>query len=322
MEVRKMKRQKLNIGDKIYFALGFTNPIDVKRELVKLSKQGLLRGVKVEDYREVYDYLETRRRKNIELHESTNKLSMSEIKQMKENFVKALSTAIDNKQFGHYGELQVSEQIKYDILKWLNIRARDGFREITDFDRKNRGYFIVFNILLLDHERKLAILQGFQYLQWRSKEFSTMRKNYYIVGLTEENRTFTHFITGQLAWKLQSLWKNNDKDWFKQFLKWAFNLKDDKIADSLILQGDVAVYPCKRPKGQHVSKEIIEINKSHYIKGDLVDYGNNVFEVRNNIAYLVHARQQHNTKIIQPGVYAFAVMREAKFWDFSGQIKD
>lgn len=311
-------KEKLNIGGKIeYHKFSSINTIAI--EMRKLLKEGKLK-VKITDAKKVRDYL-LNRIKQRELRLKQCPFRCQTFKELKSNFIKALSEPLVEQElnFGIYSELEIDYKRKKAILDFLNFRAGGGFRERENFDLKNRGDFVKFNILLLDTERKLAVIQGFQYLQWKSKEHSTSRKNYYLVGLTEEGRAFTHVLTGQIAWKLQDLWRSG-QNWYEAFLKWAFGFK---TTENLIIQGDVALCPVKPQPLKFESVTEFKINGSHVIFGLLeVDRSKQIVKVTHDRAYLVHLRNQHETKTLQVGYYKYSVMKEGSLWNFSKAIRD
>lgn len=323
----KMKQEKSNIG----IALDIQ---DITKNQIRLAisdakKNNLPIKVKVKDYQKVYEYLlnrERRRENRVVALKALSKPLLESVIKLRKRFVEALSSPVPSEYHRDFGYLISNEAISKcnDIINYLNFRAPGQFEEYVDFDEKRRGGYVKFNLLLLDHEKKLAIIQGRQYLQWKSVEHSTSRHNYYLVGLTEEGRTFTHPIPGQIAWRLVELWDRN-KDWYDAFLRWAFKVDD---SSRIIRQGDVALIELKKkPVGLNwTSQNKVKINNSHEIHGDVMFAQNGekhyIIVPNDSIVTLVHLRNQHATIQIKPGIYRIGIARSAALWDFSGRVVD
>ncbi len=238
-----------------------------------------------------------------------------EYKKLKEDFILALTKDFEKNESNIIPkdkfEIKIAQWRKNAILNMLFFLSRIGrgnfVEEYTDFDEKNRGSFLRYNIIGLNPAEKLAILQVFWYAQWKSKEYSTKRKNYYIIGITEKKRVFTHPISGHHAWRIVQYY-----EWQPVINRLLFGDED------VIRQGEVGFIPVKKKGMEKVINEKGEEKEerfgSHVVKGKFYDDF-----VLNPVA--IHLRNQHDTLYLQ-GIFRVVKAKEKPEWDFSQRVRD
>ncbi|MEM7828156.1 MAG: hypothetical protein QW561_02315 [Candidatus Aenigmatarchaeota archaeon] len=140
---------------------------------------------KVKEVREV--------RKRLHYPPSPNKTEI--FKKLKSRAIRALTEPLESSETEWDDYSLKVKNFRWDLLEFLTCDIFEDFLkekgkwlepEMEVFDRKNRGWFRKYNFYFINPERKAAILQEFIYKQWKSKEYSTSRKSYYLIYLKDK----------------------------------------------------------------------------------------------------------------------------------------
>ncbi|MCS7232471.1 MAG: hypothetical protein RMJ67_10130, partial [Elusimicrobiota bacterium] len=157
-----------------------------------------------------------------------------------------------------------------------------------------------------------------QYLQWKSYKYSTERVNWFILGFTEENRTFLKNIKNMKKSTMRRIIFSENTDEAKKIV-WKF-LTGHSISRRDILQGDLLLKYRKNINGEieKIGEEEKEYKlRNHIVRGKFIVEGDVIY-VKD--ACLIH--HQHNVKYIPEGVYQAIFQRDFYLWNFSRIIKD
>jgi len=237
-----------------------------------------------------------------------------EVKRKKKMFLLALSEPIseNERNWKGYGMGGWRENAIKEWLFYLTEKGRANFREWDSFDKKNRGSFCKINLLAVDTENQMALIQVFWYAQWKSKEHSTSRKNYYIVGLTETKRTFTHSISGQLAWSIVKLFRKG-KSFKDKFEKWAFGKKIEYH------QGEIGFVKIRKLKElESLKSNRIVIGRHIIVADEVYKHGKDII-VRN---FSIFHNQHYPIEVKDNEFYKVVVAKREKEWKFSERVGD
>lgn len=193
------------------------------------------------------------------------------------------------------------------------IRNFHNFENYENFDKKHRGYFLQHNILATGGG--YFLLQQFWYAQWRSKEYSTCRKNYFICGWNEKTKYFfSHSIPGQVAWNSIKYHRQGKTKWWEYIFNYIFDNKLDKI---IYRQGEIGLIKAKNVEGERIGEKV-EI-QNHIIIADEI-YKNESYFVRGK-GKIIHKFGRHEDIVFEDGIYKIIVAKETDIWDF-GRKKD
>lgn len=116
-------------------------------------------------------------------------------KELKSRAIRALTEPLESSETEWDDYSLKVRSFRWELLGFLTCSIFKNFLkdkgqwlepEKKVFDRKNRGWFRKYNFYFINPERKAVILQEFIYKQWKSKEYSTSRKSYYLIYLQDK----------------------------------------------------------------------------------------------------------------------------------------
>ncbi len=305
------------------------------REQEVIQKYSQLLGLQEEEIIEIIKK-KIQREKNKNNNNAHNGFNAQLFWQLKRNFILALSQKLDEARvpsdddlFGRYYPTKIRIWREKAILDMLFYLSEIGRGKFTPDLR--------YNILEVNPEEKLAILQVIYYGQmWNGK--TIVRKNYYLLGLTEKNRIFTHSITGKQAW---SILRHNscDHEWQPIINKLLFGVK------RVIRQGEIGFIPESPLMRDYMAKVVNEKGKeeerrygSHLVKGKFYFkyiekpkrrkkfFHRELLSDKYYITYVldpiaIHERNQHDPLHLK-GVFKLVKAYKAREWDFSEGVRD
>lgn len=86
------------------------------------------------------------------------------------------------------------EFVKDFFIKYIQERINKDFYEYNEFDRKGRGGFKKINLIAYNLASRSFIFEIVEYLQWKSKEHSTLRRNYILFEVYSYKDIYFHYL--------------------------------------------------------------------------------------------------------------------------------
>lgn len=196
------------------------------------------------------------------------------------------------------------------------VEKAGAFTRGIESDKKQRGSAINVDLYGFDAEQGLAVIQVRE-ATFRPGRYTRVRKDYYLIGMTESGATFAHPVEtparsrkalespeATVAYVLAKIWDCRPQD----------------LGD-IERQGDVAFVPVtKIPEGAVPVATPVTIRDTHILTGDVWTYGGAFYTRRG--ARLVHSKRQHAPVKAKGGVYRVQAGVRAATWGFTAPHGD
>ncbi len=281
-----------------------------------------------------------RREKNKKL--TNNVFNPQVFLQLKKDFISALSQEFNIEYpwdiFARRYDVKIDEWRKKAILSMLFYLTKIGrgrfHEEYLISNANGQMQALQYKVIKVNTRERLALLQVlFWEKQWN--DVLLMRRNYYLIGLTEKNRIFTHPLSGKQAWNIARYGK-----WQPKINKMLFGAK------RVIRQGEIGFIPLRRKsEREYIQKLINEKGEeeerwygSHLVKGKFYfhhvknpqkkrkDLHYDPFSDKYHITYVldpvaIHERNQHDPLHLK-GVFKLVKAYDGGEWNFSGRVRD
>jgi hypothetical protein len=183
-----------------------------------------------------------------------------------------------------------------------------------EFDNRGRGSALNWDLYAYGydfHSRKLLVIIQIRYYQKAKKNyFPVIRKNYYLLGRNEDKTVFAHPIESRVVRHAV----NNGKDPILAIQNWMFQCDYKKV----IRQGDIALVPTQRPRGELITSNEIVLQDSHQLESEEI-YLNGVYYVKN--PRVKHLPNTH-PEVKGEGWFKVMVSNRANYWKFAAPTVD
>lgn len=165
------------------------------------------------------------------------------------------------------------------------------------------------------HKRFLCVIQVRQFRRIKRSYYPNILKNYYLLGRNEDDTVFAHPISSQVV---RTAIKNN-KDVIHAVQSYIFQFDYKK----LIRQGNIALIPKEKPKGNLLPLKEIIIDQSHKVIGtDIYKYQNKTDDTYYVINPIVQHLPMIRDTIEVHGCYRINIGLEAASWMFLSPYDD
>jgi len=184
-------------------------------------------------------------------------------------------------------------------------------------DKRNRGTAVNVDVYGYDEAQGLAVVQVRQ-AQFHPSRYTRVRKDYYLLGHTEQGAVFAHPVDSPARSK-RAL--ETPESCVAYVLAQIWGCREADLAD-IVRQGDIALIPARLPKGTELLDDTeIVLRDTHRIRAErLYRDGDTLYAYRR--VSIVHLRRQHATVQVYSGIYRVAEGNRAEVWGFSAPTAD
>lgn len=221
---------------------------------------------------------------------------------------------------GVYGELVViPESVKAAANSIVSVLAESGQvqKPYLDFDRKQRGSCLNYDLYGYDVETGLFVFQARQAYRRAARHMLSTRKTYALAGYNENGSAFWHPISSAIVHAAIREDALNPTLVVIKAMAWIFGVNTEKLT-VIVRQGDVALVPAK-PKGEKLSMNVATLADTHVLVADELRSDGETMYAFNPM--MRHNRNQHGD-VSASGWYRVSVGRAARAWDFSPRSID
>jgi len=186
-------------------------------------------------------------------------------------------------------------------------------------DRKQRGSAINTAILGWSNALNLAVVQVRQCI-FHPRRFNEVRKNYFLIGFTEQGTAFAHPVDSPL--RSATCRNGTPADVVDYVLAKIWGVKIAELPD-IIRQGDVALIPIRAlpANAAPIEGNTATLRDTHIIKADkILQEGEALYTC--GAVSLRHSKRQHAPVRRTAGLYRVQAGFRAQPWDFSLAVGD
>lgn len=184
-------------------------------------------------------------------------------------------------------------------------------------DKRGRGTAVNVECFGYDEAQGLAVIQVRE-CQFRPDRFSRVRKDYYLLGHTEQGAVFAHAVDSPARSK-RALASPQATVSFVLSRIWDCA---EKELPHIIRQGDIALIPTRLPKSAvRLDETETILRETHRLRAERLYRDSNTLYAYRRVS-LVHLRKQHATVQVYSGVYRVQEGNRAQTWSFSAPSAD
>jgi hypothetical protein len=219
-------------------------------------------------------------------------------------------TRIPSPHWGRYGEITNPPEWVLSLMR----EAEDAGLYETGVERLNsrRGIAVNADCYGYDGERGLVVIQVRQCL-WRSGRYNRVRKNYFLIGRTEQGRIFGHPVESPR--RLKGL--RTPEAVVRAVLCRIWQCADDEL-DHIVRQGDIALIPdVLPPDAVEVEGHELVLRETHRLVAEHLYRSGDRYYVAGGRVELIHTKGQHRPVRRRRGCYRIQVGLRAATWDFT-----
>lgn len=199
------------------------------------------------------------------------------------------------------------------------VEKAGAFTRGIESDKRQRGSAINADLYGYDQAQGLAIIQVRE-ATFRPGRFTSVRKDYYLIGRTESGATFAHPVETPARSKKAM---ETPEATVRFVLARIWNCREQDLSD-IERQGDVAFIPVPRiPETARAidNGEAVIIRDTHRLTGDIWrDTDGTLYTKRG--ARLVHTKRQHAPVKAKAGFYRVQPGIRAETWGFTAPHGD
>ena len=197
------------------------------------------------------------------------------------------------------------------------VEAAGTYTRGIESDKKGRGTAVNVDVYGYDADQGLAVIQVRE-STFRPDRFTRVRKDYYLIGHTEQGAPFAHAVDTPARSK-RAL--SSPEATVRFVLARIWDCSEAEL-DHIIRQGDVALVPARLPKTAELLDETEAILRdSHRVRAErLYRDGDTLYAYRR--VSMVHLRKQHATVQVYSGIYRVTEGHRAQTWGFSAPTAD
>ncbi len=210
-----------------------------------------------------------------------------------------------------------------EIIEWpkwvaqiVNEAEKAGsFTRGIESDRKQRGSAINVDLFGYDEKQNLAVIQVRECI-FHPRRYNRVRKDYYLIGHTEQGNPFTHPVDtpARSKWAMET-----PENTIAFVLSKIWQCRPDEL-HLIVRQGDVAFVPDQLPKGAElVESNMVVLRETHKITGKIWKKGSKYYCER---ARMVHTKRQHATVQVKDMIYRIQEGIRASVWGFTSPVGD
>ena len=207
------------------------------------------------------------------------------------------------------------------VPQWVSqlvreVQAAGVFTTGIASDKRQRGSAVNWELYGYDEVQGLAVIQVRECV-FHPNHFNEVRKDYYLIGRTEDGAPFAHPIDSPL----RSRRAMTTPEACARFVLARLWGCDEEDLPHITRQGDVALVPARLPQGAHLT-ELAEVTVagSHRVKADRIwTHASGYYVAR---ASMTHLPGQHSRAVCKGGVRRLVVAPRVKSWGFSAPTAD
>jgi len=204
--------------------------------------------------------------------------------------------------------------------EWVKVLVHEvekagAFQRGIESDKKQRGSSINVDLFGHNESEGLSIIQVRQCI-FHPRRFNRVRKDYYLIGHTEQGSVFAHPVDtpARSKWAMET-----PENTVAFVLSKIWDCKPDEL-HLIIRQGDVAFIPASLPKNAIETDNQVVLRETHRIRGKL--YKTPMGTLYCERASMVHTKGQHSTVRVSGKFYRIQPGIRAKVWGFTRPMGD
>lgn len=209
---------------------------------------------------------------------------------------------------------KIMENLMADAQKSAKVDEHGSWEFGADFDKKGRGSAINYDFYAygvdIHNRRPMIVIQIRQYVKKYKNYPGSVRKNYFLIGRNEDNTTFAHSVESRVIHAAVAA----GRDIVKACQDWIFGADYKKV----LRQGDLALVPTKKVKGDVVGTQLILENSHELLAAQIVKVGNTIYAYNPE---LWHIKGTHPS-LYEEGWYKVVVGKRAPHWSFAAPTID
>jgi len=185
-------------------------------------------------------------------------------------------------------------------------------------DEGNRGSSINTAVYGHDETQGLAVVQVRQCI-FHPRRYNEVRKDYYLLGRTEQDNFFAHPIESPCRAKVCR--EGSPEDVVAYVLAKIWDCTVAELGD-IERQGDVAFVPVRSlPASAVLTDNCVTLRETHRLEAaEIYQAGDTLYVKRG--ARLKHTKRQHKTIRAREGLYRVQVGVRARVWGFTAPMGD
>lgn len=217
---------------------------------------------------------------------------------------------------GNFNEINSSPEFVQTLIR--EAEAAGAYTTGIESDKKQRGSSINVDCYGYDAAQGLAVIQVRQCI-FRPNRFNKVRKDYYLIGHTEQGNVFAHPVETPARSKRAM---SSAEACVRFVLAKIWNCPEEDLSE-IVRQGDVAFIPVSRiPEGAELLAETeITIRDTHKIAAkQIYKLGSSYFVGRD--AKAVHTKNQHKPVKVKYGFFRVQAGVRSTVWGFTRPMGD